>query len=112
MAGIGYSSGQRCTQIFNWYKILKPKINAPEAAYNISCVAAHIWGESLEIMPVEVMEDYHVATEKLDGLRMDGGANGKGDGLIRYTVEISGEEKSYVMTQAPRSGICSSNYCK
>lgn len=50
---------------------------------------------------------------ELDGLVMDGGVRGKGDGLLRYEMEIRGKKVKYeTNVLAPAAGVCAINYCR
>ncbi|KAH7312867.1 hypothetical protein BKA65DRAFT_484063 [Rhexocercosporidium sp. MPI-PUGE-AT-0058] len=53
----------------------------------MSALFAHIWERAKEALPQAVIEDFEKAILELDGLRMDGGVRGQGDGILRYCTQ-------------------------
>ncbi|KAF8848838.1 hypothetical protein BDZ45DRAFT_605285, partial [Acephala macrosclerotiorum] len=81
-------------------------------AYKISCAYAHIYGELERYLPKEVLEDFQIAQQKLDGLAMDAGTR-DASSVLTYSMNIRGEEVVFETHKlAPPAGQCTLNYCR
>ena len=95
MSGVGYSSGQRSSRKFAWAKNIKDNVDVDAHAYKMSCFFAHVWNLGAKVLPKEVLDDFEEASKRLSGMKMDAGQFGRGDGVLRYSMNIGGREVKF-----------------
>ncbi|PVH75454.1 hypothetical protein DL98DRAFT_382842, partial [Cadophora sp. DSE1049] len=79
--------------------------------YKMSALFAQIWSHAKKVMSQDILDDFENATIELDGLRMDGGVRGQGDGILRYTMVVDGEERSFETSDlSPPAALMGINY--